>query len=542
MSSTSHPARHIPSTRWLSALRCAAPAWRHAAGGVLLLGWGLLISATHDFGLADEVWFLRVAQRVAAGERLYGDVFFGATPLSIYLSAPLVRLLGVELLVIKALVAACFALSVVVGLRIARQLGVAPAGGALLLLGLLAYAWPRQAGGYTPLATAGLLATWSATLAWRDAAAHQARRRLITIGVLAGLTFAAKQNIGLYALAAALSAVALGSAQPWRVGRPTLTALLTIVAAFSLTCLLSILPVLLEGAWHQFIDYGFVNKRTYLRLGPIGYLDELRRLPQRLQRTRALAQAAQLYPHSVLLLIPLALAGLLLALALVRRRRWMLAASLLFVGAALAGVYPRFDIEHTVYAAPAALIALVASASRLPLRRTRYALGLLAGLWLGMGSLLINLSALQRLTSPDYAPARLPHLRGILVSRHEQATLEQRAQQLRAALQQERALLLTPYAAFYYLVSDLPNPTPFDYPLATAFGLHGEHATIAALERGTITSVCLQQPWRSRLRPPALARYVEHHLIRRRDLGACVLYQTRARVQDERVSVTGGVR
>ncbi|WP_026370877.1 glycosyltransferase family 39 protein [Kallotenue papyrolyticum] len=539
MSLTSRLARRAPAGAIRPAIRAGHRAWWQTLGGLLLLGWGLLISAAHDFGLADEIWFLRVAQRVAAGERLYGDVFFGATPLSIYLSAPLVRLLGVELLVIKALVAACFAASVLLGLRIARQMGVSPAGCALVLLGLLAYAWPRQAGGYTPLAAAGLLATWSATLAWRDAAAHHARYWLIAIGVLAGLTFAAKQNIGLYALAAALTAVALGGAQPWRVGRRTLTALLTVTAAFSLTCLLSILPVLLEGAWSQFVDYGFVNKRTYLRLGPIGYVDELKRLPQRVQRARSLAQAAQLYPHSVLLLIPLALTGLLLALALVRRRRWVLATALLFVAAALAGAYPRFDIEHTAYVAPAALIALVGSAARLSVRRVRYALGLLAALWFGAGSLLINLSALQRMSSPDYEPARLPHLRGILVSRHEQATLAQRAQQLRGALRQERTLLLTPYAAFYYLVSDLPNPTPFDYPLATAFGLHGEQATIAAIQRGEIGSVCLQQPWRSRLRPPELAQYVEHHLVRQHALGACVLYRRRAAVPDGRAAPTG---
>ena len=51
--------------------------------------------------------------------------------------------------------------------------------------------------------------------------------------------------------------------------------------------------------------------------------------------------------------------------------------------------------------------------------------------------------------------------------------------------------LATSKAGFYYLLSGVPNPTPFDYPLATAFGRTGQEELVARIRRGEIAAVCL---------------------------------------------------
>jgi hypothetical protein len=98
--------------------------------GDLLTGIGLfvasvLLSIAGGFaaGLTpyDEAWFLQVVHRVTSGEVLYRDVFFGVTPLSVQMTAPAVRLFGAEILVIKAVVGLCFALSALVSNRPAAR-------------------------------------------------------------------------------------------------------------------------------------------------------------------------------------------------------------------------------------------------------------------------------------------------------------------------------------------------------------------------------------------------------------------------------------
>ena len=48
-----------------------------------------LVGALYSFSgvnTRDEAWFLQVVARVADGDVLYGDVFFGSTPLSVWLA------------------------------------------------------------------------------------------------------------------------------------------------------------------------------------------------------------------------------------------------------------------------------------------------------------------------------------------------------------------------------------------------------------------------------------------------------------------------
>jgi hypothetical protein len=90
----------------------------------------------------------------------------------------------------------------------------------------------------------------------------------------------------------------------------------------------------------------------------------------------------------------------------------------------------------------------------------------------------------------------------------------------------ESLLILSPDASLYYLISGWKNPTPFDFPLESAFGTSGVKEVITALEQQRIRAVCMQKiAWP--LAPVELERYVESTLRRDGKAGSCYLYRVR---------------
>lgn len=67
-----------------------------------------------------------------------------------------------------------------------------------------------------------------------------------------------------------------------------------------------------------------------------------------------------------------------------------------------------------------------------------------------------------------------------------------------------------PEASRYYLAAGIQNPTPFDYPLATAFGGAGERETLERIRRGEIEQVVVgtRHP-ETKLNPTLLLDFVE---------------------------------
>jgi hypothetical protein len=560
------PSRRRAYVRQLLELRIVVVA-------LALFAWGLSISIADDFGLTDESWFLRVSQRVVQGDVLYRDIFYGTTPFSVYISAVAVRLFGVEIVVIKALVTLCFVASVLLTWQILRQLGASRVAAGLAGFTLLAYASPEQAGVYNPLSNVWLLGTFSATLAWLRARASGTppTRWLAIAGVIAGLCFATKQNIGLYAVAALVATITLATLRepsPWqRIVRDGATAL-----GWFLVCTVVIhLPILLSGGWAQFIDYGFTNKRTYLQVGDISYMEGIRRIGilWRNLRVPTFQRAREFHNHLIYLLPLLFIPGLMIAAlgrmrqrhaddgsarvgqigdadrsgawpaegredlrTTLRNRRaqgWAVAG---FVGASLAGIYPRFDYSHVVYAIPAALIGLVwvwQHCRICRLRSVRMVLGGLVLLWSGGGMLALSIPAFSQISSPDYQWSTIPHFQGVRINRDEHSKLMQATDRIRAIGDSDPVFLLTPYASFFYLAAEIDNRTAFDYPLVTAFGRSGMNEVQRELEEGRIRRVCMTlRPW-SRLRPAMLEEYILEHFRRGENLQWCQLYQAHSR-------------
>ena len=68
----------------------------------------------------DESWMLWLLGRLAHGDVLYRDAYDVSTPLPAWIGAGLVSIAGAQLVVLRGMVAASFALQTVLGLLISQ--------------------------------------------------------------------------------------------------------------------------------------------------------------------------------------------------------------------------------------------------------------------------------------------------------------------------------------------------------------------------------------------------------------------------------------
>jgi hypothetical protein len=484
--------------------------WRAwAAAGAAVFALALAFSAASGFGMADEAWYLRVVDRVLAGEVLYRDVFLGVTPLSVYVAAPLAAVFGTEVLVVKAVVALCFTASVLTGCGICRQLGLG--WGPTLTFGasLFVYLLPGATllgSPYSVLAQALLLGCLACALRWLHAARAPVRGlgtgrgALAAAGAAAGLCFMAKQNIGLLALAA-LGATVLAASRGVR-PRDVLERLALVAVAFAGVAALVIAPVVVSGGFAGLIDYGFTGKGAYVRAGRISYwtgvaelVSVLGALPDRLS-IRFLWQHQFALPFVA---FPVMLAAWSWGEP---ERRIESAAVLLFVAAGFLGVFPRATASHLAIGNPLLLLGLVHGWGRLRARaRAPRLVEAAAVAWVGI--LLAGTASVpvRLLASGRLELSRLPHFRGVVVDPGMARRALSTARQLSRSTTDREIFLITPHAGFYYLLTGLGNPTPYDYPMVTAFGSGGEARVEAMLRGGRIRAACVDPAISPVLRP-----------------------------------------
>jgi hypothetical protein len=516
--------------------------WRRFAAGGLgalaLYAYGLFTNVVHGPVTWDHNWFLLVVHRLLSGDVLYRDVWFVATPLSMYVTTALAALFGTEVLVIKALMALLFALTVLLTWRIARQLHV----GRLLtwlLVGMLLAWYPSWLPGYnvpyTPMGYVFLLATFSAVLDWRASmlsGTGAPASPLLVAGICAGLGFVSKQNLGVYALGAlclSLLIVDLGKL----LSAARLQAAAVAIGSFAVATGLILLPVLLTGGGPKLLDYGFLDQGTYVGQAQITYGSQLAMWLELARDAVSLRSVGSFFWQSQFVLPFFAFAGLLWAWARAEGEPRRLAAIvLLFVAVAFVGVFPRVDINHMVCAVPALLLGLAWAASQVRLRsRARWGslmgtvLLVAIGLYLAyqtFGSLRWMASGLG---SGRYQFAPWPRFTGVYLRSDFVADTNAQAQVLRDRVQGEDTFILSLPAAFYYHVTGLRNPTPFDFPLSTAFGLHGQEEVIQALEQGQVCWVCVSPLGTHPFAPVRLERYVLANLEPAGETGWCTVYR-----------------
>jgi len=486
----------------------------------------------------DHNWFLLVVHRVLSGDVLYRDVWFVATPLSMYITTALASVFGTEVLIIKALMALLFALTVLLTWRIARQLGISRLS-VWLLVGILLAWYPSWMPGYnvpyTPMGYMFLLATFSAALDWRGSllAGDAAwRSPLVVAGICAGLGFASKQNLGVYTLAGLCLSVLVVHLGSWRSAH-RLQAIAVAVGSFSLAAGLILLPVLLTGGGPKLLDYGFLDQGTYMGQAQITYGSQLATWVDLARHAIPLLSLGPTLWQSQFVLPLVTFAGLLWIAARAQGKQRRLAAIVLFfVGAAFVGVFPRVDINHMVCAVPALLLGLAWAGSQVKLSTharwgslARAVLLVAIGLYLTYQSVGSVRWMAAGLRSGRYQFAPWPRFVGAFLRSEFVADTNAQAQALRDSVQGEDTFILSLPAAFYYHVTGLQNPTPFDFPLSTAFGLHGQEEVIQALEHGQVCWVCVSPLGTHPFAPLRLERYVLASLEPVRQTGWCTVYR-----------------
>lgn len=475
---------------------------------------------------ADEAWFLQVLRRLYEGETLYRDVFFGVPPLSVYASLPLVWLLGPEILVVKLVLAFSYALWLLLGFWGLALLGVPPSLRLIYVALSFVLAPPFPSSPYHLLAMAFFMGTMVAFIA-----AFQGRQAPgvswdTVAGSSAGLAFLAKQNVGGLALAAAVFAALVALPQPRRV-------VVRYALAFCTTATLGLLPVVLQGAGNSSLEFLVLAKGHYLKQAAFSYFAGLSmaigtagQAFHSLDR-RVLVHAAQLLAYA----LPLVLAVGWVLLLLSKRRsgfRLELALGAFFV-AAWVGMYPRFDLYHVVATLPLFLWGLVLLARAVQEHWLASSLGgqswALVVRGVAVLALLGSLARpLLRLSHGELVLTSRPHFRGALLPARWEQRVQLQAPRLQALAAQAPGFLVSPFAGFWYLVAGIKNPTPFDYPMRTAFGLHGEEQVIRALEAGGVPWVCWERgTWP--LRPQRLENYLIKGWQVAEDLGECQVYR-----------------
>jgi hypothetical protein len=514
-----------------------AAAARATAAAALALAAGLFTTTHGDVGW-DGTWMLQVIARVHDGDVLYRDVFCGVPPLAVCIGQAAAGVFGVELFALRVVLVVVVALSYLVAADLlARLVGsrrydlaLAPM---VLTLGL-----PANVPLYQPLANLLLLAAVDAAVVWAGRLENGRRggvRWLLAAGAAAGLSFSAKQTVGILALGAV---VGIGSFAPVRrrgEGAPVIRAAtwLAPTLAFGVAAGAVFVPLVQSGGWEKFVEYGFLNKGTYLRVARVPYLEELATYLLSLRPGPSFDALAAVKGLPVLLL-PLALLSMGPAWR-IRRHRPVVAVTVALLGAAEAAtLFPRADIDHVIPAVPGFLVTILFGWHALVERPAVTRLWPLARRWAraaGIACVAVVLAgaaarlgaSTAALVSSSRTWSSLPHLRHVLIPRARETELTAHAAALKSVAPGGSLFLLVPNAGLYYLVSGLKNPTPFDYPLGTAFGRTGEADLEVDLATLRLRQLCMSRVEGS-MAPERLQQAVFARLAPRADLGPCTLY------------------
>jgi hypothetical protein len=238
----------------------------------------------------------------------------------------------------------------------------------------------------------------------------------------------------------------------------------------------------------------------------------------------------EVFESQVILLPIVATIGLLLAPGFIdKSERRQVVVMFCFLVASWLSIYPRADLVHIVFATPGFLIAAIYSWHVVRVRMAAALARVLSiTLWLVVlaGISLKLILSYRDVTSTTYVWADLPYLRYKLLRASEQVSIRNQAQWLADHTAGESLFILSPDASLYYLISGRKNPTPFDFPLKSAFGTSGVKEVMMALEQRRIRAVCMQKiAWP--LAPVELESYVESTLRMDGRAGSCNLYRVR---------------
>ena len=415
---------------------------------------------------ADEAWILVVAERLAhRHDVLYRDVFFGVAPLPMWLLLTATRRAGVEVAVLRAWNAV--ASGVLAGATwhlVAGTLGqpwwaaltavmlVAPAGGPVA----------DQMSWYENISRAGVMFALVA-------AADGSPQALVLAGAGVGVAGMAKYTVGAVTAPTVLAlAWCTATQRVWLlggVGAALAVAVATLAPLARHPGALRSMAFRLGPGKRSFVEHGRISLWHLVRAGS--------------QPVRLPALAVPLALVALVAVVAAAAAGVPSALL------WGAITALL---AFWSCTWPRADSTHLrgglPFAAVAALMATLA---------WRHGGGpdLLSPIRLALVPWAFALSAIGLRSSVARGAFRRPDrvVRGCRGAGCRFSPEEVRALWVASELAGGAAMVLGDDAPLVYLVSGIHDPTPYDYPLASVFGPHGQADVAGRIRSGQITHV-----------------------------------------------------
>jgi hypothetical protein len=457
---------------------------------------------TQGFAAPDESWFLQVVTRLHAGDTLYRDVYFNVTPLSAYVTYAAASMFGTELVVVRAVVAAALVMTIACLWLACRRLGAGRTAPWLLV------SWWTQPAPYTPVAMALFAASFYCAVLWMQSVQEQRESKgTLTLAALAaGLCFGAKQNLGLYCLAALLVSIAIAR------GRGATRDLPVALGGFLIAVAVILVPVFATGGLERFLVYAF-DKTTYLEIAGVPYSAALERFRVAAASGWSLDAVAAAYREVAYLLPPVTF--VVLAVACVRAsgiaRQTALVVTV-FVGAGYLVVFPFPGGSSNIYAIPILVTGLVYGWTAVqPLFSIRIARAVTVAVTV-LFAAQVGLRCMRQartLTSSDYVSSELRHFRWLRVSRAEYGGLTAGADLLSRLAAGKPLFLIGPNTGFFYLAAGIRNPNAFDYPYASVFGRTGQQEVIARIQTGEIRAVFIFAVAMGRQTPSQLQEFVQ---------------------------------
>jgi hypothetical protein len=476
-------------------------------------------SLADGVGLSDESWFLQVLSRLAAGDLLYKDVAIGVTPLSVYVTSWVTAFSGIEIVAVKLVTNACFAATAFFTARISAAAGLPRGVAWIAAAAMLIWGRPHGNPPYTAMAmTAFTAAAWLVLIGGTRVPAGDPGTRLtwLATGMAAGFAAASKQNVG--ALAIGAVAVAIVISRRGTMGNVR-GPLMNVGAGAALALGAVLLPVVISGAGNALWDYGVAAKGTYVQTATVSFgrsagdwLDSLVHPLAPGAWSRAL--------HGLTVMVPIAT---VIAAAMTWRRLDRHARLLVvFAVAATLTALPRWDRFHMTYAVPFHVLAIAAAwAAR---AGHTAADPRLAPLALTLAGALVMTPGVSALAN-GHQPSTIDRFRGPLLPPGRQADLLSTASRLREAAASRPLFILDTEAGFWYLVTGLSNPTPFDIPAATSIGTGGVPWLLARLGDGRLDQVCVGESRSGPLALETVAAYVRERFARGPEIGPCRIYR-----------------
>jgi hypothetical protein len=505
-----------------------AVVWILGAATLVLLSCATALTL---YERSDETWFLRVLHRVNSGETLYSEVYYPLLPLAIYVGAAVTSVFGPHFLVLQALLFTCFIATVWVCDSIARHLEVRPIARALLLLALCVWSSPMAVNHstslYQPLSMLLLLLCLRAVLAWSPQATEGRSVLVMLAAMAAGAGFATKDQTGALTLVALLVSVAIVAVHRGFPVARLLRTSLAIVAVFIVTVLVTVVPVMVSGAFEHFAEYFLLEREAFVRTAYISYYKGVVSFLQSVSDLTFIRDPMEAMRYSLFLVAPAVVA--LLVAVLVRSRgeeKVRAAVVLAFSAAAFLTVFPRSDVWHVVFVSAMIAVGLVYVVDRLfRLPPVRNAICGAFFLCLGVGYAEALWASAVRVFILDYRFLELPHFQYAMAHPSEVEALKQLRQQLVAVANHGPLLLATHEAGFLYLITGIKNPTSIDYPMVASMGKHGEERMIKSLQTRQISFVCFRPYPDVRLRPLRLQTFIETQMQFVSELDFCTLYK-----------------